>query len=171
MGDSNPAMDGILMEMDFLQRLGRSTDVEKVMIDLVIESGADPAPVFPSGGKKIKFRFSTFATAEFFVVDEDWFVSQMFNNGGFDCVQYRVGKLIFVQVMRSVTHSFKLKWYQKFLSAFIQKFPMLMITECEVWFIVQEDLVNVFKPAKPIGTLTGYTKGTYKVAGMRRIKA
>lgn len=171
LGNSNPAMDGVLMEMDFILRLGRSTSEKKMSIDLVMESGANPVPVLQSGGQKIKFRLSTFATAEFFFDDEVWFIPDIFNNGGFDCVQYRTGKLIYVQVTRSATHSFNLKWYQKFRSAFVKKFPELAITTCEVWFVVQEGLVDTFAPATSSGELTGYVKGAYKVAGMRRIKA
>ena len=168
LGDSNPAMDGVLMEMDFMLRLGRSTPEQKVPINLIME-GAEPEPALQSGGKKVKFRLSTFDTASFTVADEDWFVPQLFNNGGFDCVQYRVGKLVFVQVTRSATHSFNLKWYEKFRSAFVKKFPALEVAECEVWFIVQEDLKNIFKPAASTGILTGYIKDSFTVAGMRRI--
>ena len=171
LGDSNPAMDGVLMEMDFILRLGRSTSEKKVSVDLIMETGADPEPVFQSGSQKIKFRLSTFATAGFSFVEDDWFIPQIFNNGGFDCVQYRMGKLIYAQITRSVTHSFNLKWYQKFRTAFVQKYPELNISTCEVWFIVQEGLVGTFAPATPSNELTGYVKGAYKVAGMRRIKA
>ena len=171
LGDSNPAMDGVLMEMDFILRLGRSTSEQKVSIDLVIELGADPVPLLQSGGKKIKFRFSTFDTEVFTVADEDWFIPKIFNNGGFDCVQYRMGKLIFVQITRSGTHSFNLKWYQKFHDAFVKTFPALEVAECEVWFIVQEGLVDIFAPDAPTGNLTGFRKDSFKVAGMRRIRA
>jgi hypothetical protein len=168
LGDSNPAMD-VLMEMDFIMRLGRSTSEKKMTIDLVLESGADPVPVLQSGDQRIKYSLSTFATAEFILEDGVWFVPQIFNDGGFDCVQYRLGKLVYVQVTRSATHSFKLDWYQKFYLAFAAKFPLLVITTCEVWFVVQESLVDTFRPADPTGSLDKYVKESYKVAGMRRI--
>jgi hypothetical protein len=48
---NTPAIDSILMEMDFMARLGRSTSTH-VPIDLVMRRGADPEPVFDSGSKK-----------------------------------------------------------------------------------------------------------------------
>jgi hypothetical protein len=79
-----------------------------------------------------------------------------------------MGKLIFVQVTRSATHSFNLKWYQKFHAAFVKKFPALEVVKCEVWFIVQEGLVGIFAPNVPTGNLTGFRKDSFQVAGMRR---
>eukprot|EP01033_Poteriospumella_lacustris_P013706 gene13705-9817_t len=169
-GSSNPAMDGILMGMEFVYRLGRSTPEKTTMIHLITEQGAEPIAVFESGGKTISFRLSTLASGTLTVVDGDWFVPQVFNNGGFDCVQYRAGKLIFVQVPRSEKHSFNLKWYQKFRTAFVEV-SGLTITECEVWFVVREEVVATFKSARSFGTLTGYEKGNYKVVGMRRLSA
>lgn len=168
--DANPSMDGILLEMDFMLRLGKSTH-QKDFVYLVMKPGADPEPVFDSGGKKIMYRMSTFPKAKIDVNDGDWFIPQIFNNGGFDGVQYRAGKLIFVQITRAATHSFNLEWFQKFLKAFVQKFPHLKVEECEVWFIVPEENIGTFKPAESSGVLTGYKHGTYKVAGMRRIRA
>jgi hypothetical protein len=168
-GDVHPVMDDILMEMDFVMRLGRSASA-KVSVDLVMESGVGPQPVLQSGRKTIQFRLSTFATAAFTVVDEDWFVPQVVHTGGFHCVQYRTGKLSFVQVVRS-THSFNLKRYEMFRSAFVEKFPALAITRCEVWFVVPEELVGSFIPAESTGTLSGYKKGAYQVAGLRRVRA
>jgi hypothetical protein len=115
------------------------------------------------------------------VKDGDWFLPQVFhhNGGGFDCVQYRTGKLLFVHLITSLrlseTHSFSLnlKWYQRFRSAFAAKFPALTIAECEVWFVVREAVLGTFQPvsssAVSSGTLTGYAQGSYKVVGMRRM--
>jgi len=171
LGDSNPAMDGVFMKLNFMCRLGRSTSEKKVPIDLVGKSGSDLLPLLQSGGKKVQFRLSTFDTAIFTASDEDWFIPQIFNNGGFDCVQYRTGKLVFVQITHSVTHSFNLKWYEQFYSTFVKRFPALEIAECEVWFIVQEDLVDIFEPSAPNGNLTGYIKNSHRVAGMKRVHA
>ena len=171
LGKSNPAMDGVLMEMDFMLRLGRSKIKRRVSIDLVVESGAEPVPLLDSGVNKHAFRLSTFDAVPFKVDDTDWLVPEIFNNGGFDCVQYCAGKLIFAQVTRSTTHSFNLKWYEKFRAAFIKKFPDQVLNGCEVWFIVDESLVGTFAPAKPAGKLVGFDKGTHKVVGMRRITA
>lgn len=171
LGNSNPAMDGVLMEMDFILRLGKSTSKQKVSVDLIVEPGSDPLPLLESGSRKIMFRVSTFNTADFTVADEDWFIPQIFNNGGFDCVQYRMGKLIYVQVTRASTHSFNLKWYQRFYAAFVKKFPLLEVPVCEVLFIVQEGLVGSFTPNAPTGNLTGFSKDSFKVAGLRRITA
>jgi hypothetical protein len=116
----------------------------------------------------IKFRLATFAAFEFTLVDNDWFVPQIFHTGGFHCVQYSHCKLTFVQVTRSPTPSFKLKWCEKFRAALVAKFPELIkISVCEVWFVVPEHLVAVFQPARLIGTLTGCAVGSCKVAGLR----
>ena len=128
-----------------------------------MESGADPVPVLQSGGKKIKFRLSTFATAEFTAVDKDWFTPQIFNNGGLDCVQYRKGKLIFVQIEVVPEVSLRLR----------HEVPR-----------AEDNAVRgvVYRAGGPrghlqtrtaavSGSLAGYEEGTYKVAGMRRIRA
>ncbi len=170
LGDSNPAMDGILMEMEFILRLGRSTAVKEETVDLIMEANTDPRPVFASGRTVVRFRLKTFVDQLLALCDGDWMVPSVFNNGGFDCVQYLGTVLIFVQITRSATHSFKLKWYQKFCDAFTAKFPSITISSTEVHFVVQEELVGTFKPKAAEGTLANFNKDEFKVVGMRRMK-
>ena len=92
--DKNPVMDGMLMETDFLLRLGKSNPEKKECIELTLSS--NQRVNFASGSNKIEYHLSTFGTQDITVHDEDWFIPTVFNNGGFNCVQYRLGKLIFV---------------------------------------------------------------------------
>lgn len=167
---SNPAMDGILMEMEFILKLGRSSAAKDEFVDLITEANTEPHSVFPSGRAVIQYRLKTFADQDMDVRDGDWMVPVVFNNGGFDCVQYQSNKLIFVQVTRSVTHSFKLRWFQAFYNAFIAKFPAKPISSTEVYFVVQEGLVATFAPAAAEGALTYFVKSEFKVVGLRRLE-
>ena len=167
-GDSNPAMDGVLLEMDFILRLGRSKPEHTQQVMLVRAVNSEPEPVFPSGCKRIVFRYKTLPTDCCGVADGDWMVPRVFNNGGFDCVQYHEQSLNFVQVTRAATHSFKLKWYEQFRKAFIEAFPALPVKKCAVYFVVPDTMVDTFKPQAANGTLGGYDGG-YKVMGLRRV--
>lgn len=165
---SHPTMDDVLAGMEFVHRSGRSAHGQPSAFRLVPEEGAEPSPLLFSGDKAIHFRLSTFASASFAVDEGDWFVPQVRHRGGFDCVQYWAGRLIFVEVVRSETHSLALQWHERFRAAFAEKFPDLAIAACEVWFVVSAEALDSFRPAAPCGTLTGCEPGSCRVVGMEQ---
>ena len=171
-GDSNPGGDGVLLEMDFIMRLGRETRDKREYVELVERRRHGYGSTrYRSGSAVHKYRLNTKKERRFFKVaslrEWDWFVPKLFNYGGFDCVQYSQGTLRFVQVTRSSTHSFNLDWYQKFCTQFCTLYTECTIVKCYVDFVVPTENVNVFKPDTSKGGLSNFD-GVYRVYGIAR---
>lgn len=166
-GENNPSLDGILMEMEFIFQLGKSRAGAKKVIELYDEN-KKVAIRLESGKNVIKYVKKDFPSASFTVKKGDWMVPSSFSNGGFDCVQYKKNELLFVQITRSITHSFNLNYYQQFRVMFEDKFAFAKINKCSVWFVVREEVVGEFSPKERVGNLKDFEK--FEVGAFKRIE-
>ena len=169
----HPAVDGVMMELDFYGRLGLGTQAEpnKVVEGLLFRTDEQLATPLLSGSQKIVFTMATLLTMTIDLSPNNWFSPEVFNNGGFDFVQYVLSTLIFVQVTRSPTHSYNLRNYKKFYDLFCEKYPDKQVTKCEVWFVVEEEHLETFVPKPVLGSLPNFNHKDYKVVGLHRVVA
>ena len=165
-GDRNPHADGVLLEMDFVMRLGNSTAEAPSIIPMTTIT--DGQVSFDSGKRVHSFCDSLDATTA--PQHGDWFIPDFFNNGGYDAVQFNPETLRYVQVTRSKTHSFNLNWNQKFFNMFRDSLPDVHIALCEVFFVVPREIVKDFRPKDASGKLAHFNKSNFQVVGFQRVK-
>jgi hypothetical protein len=154
---ANYGMQETLQRMEFIARLGR--DRKQQGLPIMLYNRAFPAEavqVFTSGPSTQFYRLSTFCVAKITLVEGMWFVPEVVNSAGFDCVQWADGGLKFVQVARLAKQSFNLKWFESFRARFAAKFAVSP-RWCRVYFVVPQAEVTAFTPPPAQGALQDYT--------------
>jgi hypothetical protein len=154
---TNYGVQDTLLGMEFVARLGR--DRKHPGQPIMLYTRATPSevtPLFTSGPSVHFYRPSTFCAAKITLVEGIWFVPEVVNSGGFDCVQWADGGLKFVQVTRLKAQAFNLKWFECFRALFAAKFAV-SLRWCRVYFVEPQADVTAFTPPPAQGALQDYT--------------
>jgi len=163
----NGAMDGWALEIDFLHSVRNSGMLRNRVFDVVfpeVVGGGDPVrgavnTTFQITEQVINFHRNfplNLVRAE--IVVNNWFIPQVYNQGGFDCVQVIdvEGDLVlrFVQVTRNVRHDIKLQYMRICLNHFNQVLVngnLPVITRIHIVMLFpEEQLLLLPNPADPV---------------------
>ncbi|KAE9076037.1 hypothetical protein PF007_g24775 [Phytophthora fragariae] len=134
----NPAMDGHLMEWLFL------ASVPKRAVELVGDNGViDELPMAPVFSFDPKKRFGVRNGR--IKGNKSWLQPVAWNQGGYDAVYFDEdnGNVIFIQVTRSDTHSFKMRFFFEVLLKL--QMANMEIKTVEVYFVVKSAQYLNFK--------------------------
>ena len=137
--DRNPSMDGWLLEMWFFASM-RSGGVK-----FRVKNGAKD-----SWAEATVHTFDPENVPKDFPDNGIWLKPLKWNQGGYDAVYVnKVTKVIrFIQVTRGATHSFKIQYFNSLLWKFAEYFET---TTLEIYFLVPEQQVEVFKISSVVG--------------------
>jgi len=160
-------MDGWALEIDFLHSVRNSGMLRNRVFDVVfpeVVGGGDPVrgavnTTFQITEQVINFHRNfplNLVRAE--IVVNNWFIPQVYNQGGFDCVQVIdvEGDLVlrFVQVTRNVRHDIKLQYMRICLNHFNQVLVngnLPVITRIHIVMLFpEEQLLLLPNPADPV---------------------
>ena len=157
--ERNPSMQGYLFEMWFFASLSKG--------GIKYYSKKNDALEWPQSHVQI---FDELADFSLLRQNGVWLKPMKWNQGGYDAVYVSFDeKLVrFVQVTRAQEHSFKLAYFEAFMTKLLAK-PDYVTDTLEVFFLVPKDELEMFKISKVEGqgrlaAFTGWKKGQEKDA-------
>ena len=135
--DSNPSMDGWMFEMWFFASL-RHGGVK------LFDSNDEEVQTWPESIVKILDINSFPALSENNGV---WFKPSKWNQGGYDGVFINTheGRVIFVQVTASDTHSFKIEYFYRFFENLARSKYSFPVNHLDIYFIVEYKNLSNFR--------------------------
>jgi DNA polymerase III delta prime subunit len=175
-GRFNPALDGWILELDCIYCL-KNSDLRDKMRFTINESSRALNPVFApfphsdmiyfhSTAQSAADLSSTLPGGDFFE-QFHWFIPEIFNQGGFDFVQYFRPKikdtvyLRFVQVTRSTTDQMKFEYMISFANTLNEIFKIrninLKVTLVEIIMLIPEEIIDQ-APLPKDWKVTGYPR-------------
>jgi hypothetical protein len=134
--DSNPSMDGWMLEMWFFASIRKG--------GLVLSTGGGGTHSWPESNI-ITNHFPDFSNLP--AVGGVWLKPNKWNQGGYDAIYInkQLGLVRFAQVTGSDTHSFKIQYFHLFLKALSQSDQSFDIATLEIFFVVHESKVSTFR--------------------------
>jgi hypothetical protein len=164
----HPAMDGWVLQCDFLHAVRKNTLSDRVYRCISTPSGADIVPVDWIAAKYKYFEQDEYIGDSGYLLENDvWLMPRVYNQGGFDAAQLVLINsfrwIRFIQVTRSTTHTLKLAYMKQFADSINRLLPAnQQIVNIEIVIVTDRKKVQAYSPQpgswdvsamNPVGTI------------------